>query len=209
MLVAEPHRPTLQEELTRLPKGWRRAAIAVVALILLAALARLVGGALAGEEGTRTVVREPIAFNLRYPDTMERVQGDALLHLRRPGKDEFIVEPLTLPAYRGDAASILPVQASREMDALERRFPALEPVEEGKVRINDVAGYSLVFRVSRSPRLYGRLVLLPEPVPGSRRGAKLLLMATPAGGVETARAVGGNGQLKTPYRSFRFGTEGP
>ena len=72
-----------------------------------------------------------------------------------------------------------------------------------------MAGYSLVFRASRKPRLYGRLVLLPEPVPGARTGVKLLLLANPAAGADTARDVGTHGQLKTPYRSFRFGTEGP
>ena len=53
--------------------------------------------------------------------------------------------------------------AARELEALKQRFPNLEPVEEGKARINQVAGYSMVFRASRKPRLYGRLVLLPQP----------------------------------------------
>ena len=77
------------------------------------------------------------------------------------------------------------------------------------MRINRAAGYSLVFRASRSPRMYGRLVLLPEPVPGARTGVKLLMLATPAGGAGKARDVGTSGAVKTPYRSFRFGTEGP
>ena len=67
------------------------------------------------------------------------------------------------------------------------RFPDLEPVEEGKARINKAAGYSLV--VPRQPQaraLYGRLVLLPQPVPGARDGVKLLLLATPAGGAGKA-----------------------
>jgi hypothetical protein len=101
------------------------------------------------------------------------------------------------------------VIAARELDALRKRFPDLEPVEEGKTRINRVAGYALVFRASRKPRLYGRLVLLPEPLPGARDGVKLLLLATPDGGADKAQDVGAVGQLKTPYRSFRFGTEGP
>ena len=208
MLVAPPHRPTLKEELARLPTRFRYAAIAVLALLAVAAIFLLAGGATA-ENGTRVVVEEPIAFNLRYPDGMERVSGDALLHLQRPGKDEFTVEPLELPAYTGDVGGVLPVEASREVERLKERFPNLELVEEGKVRINRAAGYSLVFRASRSPRMYGRLVLLPEPVPGSRTGVKLLMLATPAGGAGKARDVGTSGAVKTPYRSFRFGTEGP
>ena len=38
--------------------------------------------------------------------------------------------------------------------------------------------------------MYGRLVLLPEPVPGARTGVKLLMLATPAGGADKARDVG-------------------
>ncbi|MDA0183323.1 hypothetical protein OJ997_23640 [Solirubrobacter phytolaccae] len=207
MLVAPEHRPTLQEELKGLPSRSRWVAIAILALLVLAAAVLLLRGST--EDGTRTVVREPIAFNLRYPDSMQRVEDDTLFHLQREGKDDFIVEPLELPAYEGDVGGVLPIEASREIDRLKERFPDLEPVEEGKVRINRVAGYSLAFRASRKPRLYGRVVLLPEPVPGARTGVKLLLLATPGGGANKARDVGTTGELKTPYRSFRFGTEGP
>ncbi|MBE2318878.1 hypothetical protein DVA67_023080 [Solirubrobacter sp. CPCC 204708] len=207
MLVAPEHRPTLREELAGLPNRSRGVAIAVLALLALAAVVLLARGT--SEEGTRVVVEEPIAFNLRYPDSMKRIEDDTLFHLERKGVDEFIVEPLELPAYRGDVGGVLPVEASREIERLRERFPQLELVEEGKVRINRVAGYSLAFRASRSPRLYGRLVLLPEPVPGARSGVKLLMLATPKGGAGKARDVGTNGLLKTPYRSLRFGTEGP
>ena len=158
MLVAPPHRPTLKEELARLPTRFRYAAIAVLALLAVAAIFLLAGGATA-EDGTRVVVEEPIAFNLRYPDGMERVEDDALLHLQRPGKDEFTVEPLELPAYTGDVGGVLPVEASREVERLKERFPNLELVEEGKVRINRAAGYSLAinrgiyFRCPRAVRL--------------------------------------------------------
>jgi len=207
LLVAPPHRPTLREELAGLPSRWRWVAIAVLALLALVAVFLLARGET--EDGTRTIVREPIAFNLRYPDAMQRVEDDNLFHLQREGYDEFIVEPLELPAYQGDVGGVLPVEASRQVEQLKQRFPDLELVEEGKVRINRAAGYSLAFRASRSPRLYGRLVLLPEPVPGARGGVKLLMLATPKGGADKARDVGTNGLLKTPYRSFRFGTEGP
>jgi hypothetical protein len=159
----------------------------------------------------RTVVTEPLAFNLRYPTSMRKLEpaDGEYLHLQRKGQDEFIVQPLALPAYEGDVGGALPAAASKELEALRERFPDLEPVEEGKTRINRVAGYSLVFRASRSPRLYGRLVLLPQAAPGSVDGVKLLMLATPDGGADKARDVGTSGELKTPYRSFRFGTEGP
>jgi hypothetical protein len=210
LLVAPEHRPTLREELAPLPPRMRAAVIGVLGLLALALVVLLFRGS--SEDGTRAVVTGPgYAFNLRYPDQMQRIEPAAgeLLHLERSDLDSFTVEPLRLPAYRGDVGGVLPIVAARELDALKQRFPDLEPVEEGKARINQVAGYTLAFRASRRPRLYGRLTLLPEPVPGARGGVKLLMLAVPKAGAGKARDVGTSGRLKTPYRSFRFGTEGP
>jgi hypothetical protein len=192
-----------------MPARRRAVAIAGLALVTLLALFLLALGTRA--DGTRVVREAPLAFNLRYPDSMiERPPGEGeWLRLEREGLDSFVVMPLRLPAYKGDVGGVLPVVAARELAALRERFPELEPVEEGKARINQVAGYSLVFRISRRPREYGRLVLLPQPLPGARDGVKLLLIANPDAGVGKARDVGAEGDLKTPYRSFRFGTEGP
>jgi hypothetical protein len=208
-LVAPEHRPTLREELAPLPTPARWAIVGVLGLLVLAVLVKAVWPA---PEGATRIVRErPVAFNVRPAESMRQITPAAgeWLHLERKGLDSFVVEPLRLPAYRGDVGGVLPIVATRELDALKRRFPALELVDEGKARINLVAGYSLVFRVSRSPRMYGRLVLLPQATPGARDGVKLLLLATPAAGAGKARDVGTSGQLKIPYRSFRFGTEGP
>jgi len=163
------------------------------------------------EDGTRIVRERPLAYNLRQPDSMREVQPAAgeWLRLEREGLDSFVIKPLRLPAYRGDVGGILPVVAARELEALREQFPNLEPVEEGKARINTVAAYSMVFRTSRRPRGYGRLVLLPRPVPGARDGVRLLLLANPDAGADKASDVGTHGELKIPYRSFRFGTEGP
>ena len=214
-LVAPEHRPTLREELAPLPAPARWAVLGVLALLVLAALVALIRPS---EEGGDRIVRErPLAFNLRPAEGMKQVTPAAgeWLHLERKGLDSFVVEPLRLPAYKGDVGGVLPIAAAKELEDLERRFPALEPVEEGKARINTVAGYSLVFRAARKPRLYGRLVLLPQPasplseMAGPRDGVKLLLLANPDAGADKARDVGVSGQLKIPYRSFRFGTEWP
>jgi hypothetical protein len=210
LTVAPEHRPTLREELAPLPAPARWAVLGVlVALAAGIAIALLGGGSNA--DGRVITHRGPVTFNLRIPPGMSRLEPAAgeWVHLERKGQDSLVVSPLNLPAYKGDVGGTLPVVAARELDALKRRFPALEPVEEGKARINKAAGYSLSFRVSRSPRQYGRLVLLPQPVPGARDGVKLLLLATPEGGAGKATDVGTRGQLKTPYRSFRFGTETP
>ena len=187
----------------------RVAVIGVLAVTVLAVVVLLARGS--SEGGARVVLEGSVPWNLRHPESMRVVEPGAgeLLRLERKGLDSFVVEPLELPAYEGDVGGILPVVAARELEALRERFPNLEPVEEGKARINKVAGYSLAFRASRQPRLYGRLLLLPQPVPGARDGVKLLLLANPDAGADKARDVGTRGLLKTPYRSFRFGTEGP
>jgi hypothetical protein len=208
-VVAPEHRPTLRETLAPLPRPARWAVIAVLVLFVIALAIAVTGKATT--DGKRLVRERPLAFNLRVPPGMQESTPAAgeWARLERKGKDSFVVEPLRLPAYRGDVGGVLPVVATRELEALRRRFPALEPIEEGKGRINQAAAYSVVFRASRKPRLYGRLVLLPQPVPGARDGVKLLLLANPAAGAGKASDVGTRGQLKTPYRSFRFGTEGP
>jgi len=208
--VAPEHRPTLREELAPLPAPARWAVLGALVLILVVVAAALIGGGSRAEG--RVIVREhPVAFNLRVPPGMTQLEPKTgeLVHLERKGQDSIAIEPLTLPAYEGDVGGRLPVVAAHELDKLKQRFPDLEPVEEGKARINKAAGYSLSFRVSRNPRMYGRLVLLPQPVPGARDGVKMLLLATPKGGADKATDVGTRGLLKTPYRSFRFGTETP
>ena len=164
-------------------------------------------------DGTRVVVNgDGLRLQPALPGRVRARRpgcGRAVARCERPDLDSLVVEPLELPAYKGDVGGVLPIVAARELDALKERFPQLEPVEEGKARINKVAGYTLAFRASRSPRLYGRLTLLPEPVPGARTGAKLLMLATPDAGAANARQVGTSGAVKTPYRSFRFGTESP
>jgi hypothetical protein len=209
-VVAPEHRPTLREELAPLPAPARWAVLGVLALLVVGiALALLSGGS--GADGRVITHQGAVTFNLRVPPGMSQLEPTAedWVRLERKGQDSIVVSPLQLPAYRGDVDGVLPVVAARELDGLKQRFPDLEPVEEGKARINKAAGYSLSFRVSRSPRQYGRLVLLPQPVPGARDGVKLLLLATPKGGAGKATDVGTRGQLKTPYRSFRFGTESP
>jgi hypothetical protein len=209
-VVAPEHRPTLREELAPLPPAARWAVLGGLVVLLLGIVVALLGSD-STAAGERIVRDGSIAFNLRVAPGMSQLTPGPgeLLHLERKGQDSMIVEPLELPAYKGDVGGILPVVASRELDGLKERFPGLELVDEGKTRINQVVGYTLAFRVSRTPRMYGRLTLLPQPTPGARDGVKLLMLASPSGGAAKASDVGSSGRLKTPYRSFRFGTEGP
>jgi hypothetical protein len=212
-LVLDRHRPTLGDLLAPRPRWVRRAVAAIAALVALALLARV----LAPEQrGIEVVVRDAPAFNLAHPAELVREPpaGEEVLRLvRRRGPlfvQSFAVRPLTLPAYRGEVSGILPIAADREWASLERRFARLELVQEGKTRVNEVPGYQLLFRARLGARrLFGRVVLLPEPVAGARRGWTLELLATPAAGVSRAADVGVRGVIKQPYRTFRFGEEAP
>jgi hypothetical protein len=212
-LVAPEFRPTLRDELARLRPRWRAPVIVLLVLIAAIALLALLKGS--SQPGTHVVHQGQPAFNLRYTAPLKRVKTapGELLHLewRANGvlRASFVVEPLKLPAFSGDVGGVFPVVASRDLDALKSRFPGLEPVEEGKARVNQVPAYSTTFRASRKPRLYGRVVLLAEPVSGSRDGFRIVMLATPKGGADKAGDVAARGVLKTAYRTFRFGTEGP
>jgi hypothetical protein len=214
--VLPEFRPTLPELLR--PRLGRRLTTAVLALALLT-VAVAAGFVALGpaSDGTNFVQRaEPVQFNLRYTDGLERMapRGDQLLHLEARRGDLFVqsftVSPLRLPSYRREVGGFLPVLAPAEIDALRERFSEFELVQDGKSRVNEAPGYSVLFRARLGRRrLYGRSIMLPELEPGARDGVRLLLLATPAGGVSKAADVGVRGVIKRPYRTFRFGTERP
>lgn len=215
-LVAPEHRPTLGDLLV--PRIGRRAVWVLAGLAVLVAGLAFVATRDAGGGDVVVVERSgPAPFNLVHTAGLRRVApvGDELLRLeaRRPDGlfvQSFAVESLRLPAYRGDIGGVLPVEAVREIDRLRRRFAEFELVRDGKARVNEVVGYAILFRARLGERrLYGREILLPEPDPGARDGVRLLLLATPAGGVGGAADVGVRGVVKRPYRTFRFGTERP
>jgi hypothetical protein len=212
-LVGPEFRPTLRDEIASLGPRARRATIVLLALVAAAALALLLRPA--PQPGTLLIHRGKVPFNLSYTGPLKRIKPgpNELLHLEwRQGGTvlaSFIVEPLRLPAYTGDPGGVYGVLASRDQAALRARFPAIEPVEEGKARVNKVSAYSATFRASRKPRLYGRIVLVASPRPGARDGFRIVMLATPKGGADKPGDVAARGVLKTPYRTFRFGTEAP
>ena len=209
--VAEEFRPTLRDELAPLPPRLRRAIAGGLGalVVVLAAAAFLVSR----PNGVHVVQHRPVTWNLYHPGTLRQTPAPAgeLLHLEHRGAHGrlvslFVVEPLHLPAYRGNVGGLLPVMADREWAALRARIPGIVPLEEGKARDNNAAGYQLLFRVSRQPQVWGRLVLLVKPGKRSRTGVRLLMLGTPRGGNTTYTDVGNTGELRDPYRTFMFGT---
>jgi len=215
-LVLDEHRPTLSDLLgRRLGRRGARAVLVVAGVVVLAVVAALL--LRAGEGEIEYVQRGALEFNFRYTSELKgaRPQGAEIVRVERRRPDglfvqSFAVESLRLPPYRGELSGFLPLYADREIRALAGRFREFELIQEGKTRLNEVPGYTVAFRARLGDRrLFGRVILLPEAVPGARRGARLVLLATPSAGVHKAEEVGLRGVVKRPYRTFRFGTEGP
>ena len=204
--------PTLPEllrpRLAALPRTVRLA-LAVLAALVVALLAWAL--LLRNTDDTKSVVvRRPVALNFVYapPFAPQRPQAGELARVGAAGQT-FAVSPLRLPAYRGDAAGLLPLYASQLTTQMERQYRAFVLRSEGRVNVNRIQGYEIVFQFRRNGQLaYGRRVML-LPTTTAREGAQLLLTAPRSLAIPRADAVGRNGPLKTPLRSFRFGTERP
>jgi hypothetical protein len=209
-LVAPEFRPTLRDELARFPRAAARAIVAVLVLVVLALA--LAGYKASRPGGTHVVHHGAPVYNLFHGDSLRALapaKGE-LLHLehRQGGQliSSFVVQPLKLPPYRGNPGGMLPILADSELDALRRRIPGMVAVEEAKARVNNAAGYQLSFIAARDPLVYGRLVLLPKPGRHPRQGVRLLLLGTRAGGNALLTDLGNKGELREPYRTFKFGT---
>lgn len=203
--------PTLPEVLgpwlERLSRPWRVVLATVAGAVVLAALW---GAFLRPGDEHHVVIRDPITFNLIHEDGLRRVAAVAPEVLRLQGRGtSFTVSPLALPAYRGETTGILPTYVEGLVPDMERRYPGFLRRYEGRANINKQQGYELVFqfRDGRKTR-YGRRVLL-LPTLTSREGVDILMLADRTPAIPRADAVGRNGLLKLPLRSFRFGTDRP
>lgn len=217
--VRPEFRPTLPELLAPRVRGAGRArlaAVAAAALLAAAALVLLIRGS--GSATDTAVVREPVAFNLVYDTSrLERPQpppGGAALALRTPPSDAdpetFNVRPITLSAYSGDPAGVQPLVASNLIEQMRRADPAFILRSEGRTRINRQPGYQIQFQTRVGGRTaYGRRALLFPDEPGVREGADITVVSVRSDTIPNVDAVGSNGPMKQPYRSFRFGTERP
>jgi hypothetical protein len=188
----------------------RRAIVA--GLVLLVVVLGVLGLLAARPKGTHVVHHGAPVYNLFHPASLRELKPGPgeLLHLEHSGGgrliSSFVVKPFKLPAYKGNSGGILPILAGKELAELKRRIPGMEPVEEGKARVNNAAGYQLSFYVSRDPLVYGRLVLLPKPGRHPRQAVRLLVLGTRAGGNTKLTDLGNAGELRSPYRTFKFGT---
>jgi len=165
---------------------------------------------------TRNVVEHgPPTFNFSYqPGTLRPVAPGAgelyRLEQRRDGRllQSFAVRAFKLPRYAGAVSGALPVYAAQEVERLRTRYPGLTgPFDEGKQIVNKVVGYAVGFeaRVDGQP-LYGREVLLVEPLAHARSGVAVTMLESPEAGAGSTLDLGGAGPLKIALHTVSFGT---
>jgi hypothetical protein len=214
--------PTLPELVAPRWRAWggrTRVAVALAAAIVVLAVA---GGlaALRDSDGrTNLVVREPTAFNLLKPASLQRVTpaDGEVLRLQSPAgapaPQRFAVRPMDLIPYRGDVTTALMMLATHMTEFMRANVPGFVLRGEGRSSVNRAPGYQILYQARIGGRTtYGRRVLLvpdTEDGPPPRAGVVLDLRAARSDAVPNVEATGRNGALKLPLSSFRFGTERP
>ena len=215
-VVREEFGPTLPELVgrrlgVRTRTAWLAlAAIAAVAVVVVAWLA------LRPDPNQSTVVvREPVTYNLIFPDALQRVaprSGETLRLRSRSGPPQsFVVHPLRLQPYKGDVTAALTFMSARLIDEMRGQYQDFVWRGDGRVNINKQPGYQIIFQAHVDGHTtYGRRVLLvAKPDPPPREGVDLTILAARSPSVPNLDSVGATGALKTAYRSFRFGTDRP
>jgi len=219
-VVREEFGPTLPELVGPRVRALPRAAQLVLAAVAALVVVVLVLVVLRGTEDTRAhaVVREPIAYNLVYPPSLQRVRPHTgeTLRLETPpattAPQSFAVKPFKLPPYRGDSTGILTLMSANMITRMRAQYPDFVWRGDGRVNYNRQPGYEILFQAKISGRTtYGRRTML---VPGGdtppREGLDITMLAARSPAIPRVDAVGSaSGALKTAIRSLRFGTERP
>jgi hypothetical protein len=210
----------LRPRLAALPRHQRAVAIAalgVVALVVLLVLFALRPGG-GGVKLRDAVVGGDVPFTLGYQG-MQRVDppppGTRLVLESRAGAplQRFTVRPLELRPYRGDVSAAYVAATAPIIADMQAGDPNFRYRGEGRARINDLSAYQISFQTQRGGHtvLGRRYLVAPAPPadggPLPTAGADIELLAELSPVVPNIDAVGSNGALKSPLRSFRFGTK--
>jgi hypothetical protein len=228
-IVRPEYGPTLPEVTG---SRWPRVRLALVVLGVIVAVwaaLKLLDDPSSGR--TVVVVKEPVAVNVLRDDRLEqvaprgreelRLQTTAEVSKGTQGVQSFTISPLVLGAYVGDdPGAMLTVRATQSIAQLRGEIRCFALRGEGRTRVNLYPGYVITYegRVSGpcgGPReagnlFYGKRFFLYPDVPKPTEAVQVDLHApyVPIY-VGFPEAVGANGPLKLPLRSFNFGTERP
>ena len=215
-VVREEFGPTLPELVGRLLGVRTRAVWLALAAIGAVAVAVVAWLSLRSDPNESTVVvREPVTYNLIYPDALRRVtprSGETLRLESRSGPPQsFVVHPLRLAPYKGDVTAALTFMSARLIDEMRGQYQDFVWRGDGRVNINKQPGYQIIFQAHVDGRTtYGRRVMLvAKPDPPPREGVDLTILAARSPSVPNLDSVGATGALKTAYRSLRFGADRP
>jgi hypothetical protein len=214
-LVLPEFRPTLPA-IVRGRFGLReRTTIAVLAGAIVLVLLAVVVVRPRVDGVTQLVHHGPPVFNVLY--------DNGALHAVAPRRGELLrlegrrgrmtaavtVSPLELPAHPGDVAhGLLPVAASRHIDALRAQFDPFQLRFEGRARVNKAPGYEVRFRTGPPGRRAFQNDVLLVPEEDDARGAVVLTLWREIRG----RTTFGKTEQEFSYtaaaafHSFKYGT---
>lgn len=203
--------PTLPQLLT---PWWRRSsratrsALAAASALLLAIVVLVVL-----ITWPQTISRDgAVPYDFSYADHLHQVRPDpgssAKVEARARGllAASFAVAPVRLPPYGGDLEGELPLYAAGLIARLAAANPGFALGTEGKVRDNDVPGYTIDYSALRKGRqIFGRVVLLFPDRPHVRNGLVVTMLQRPSLQITTPDRVGVVGDLKLPFTTFQAG----
>jgi hypothetical protein len=150
-----------------------------------------------------------------YVEVERRVKGTVAARLT--------ILPLAIGHQTGLVSGFLPILAIGHERQAAERFDGFRLRVEGKARVNKVEGYQFAFKArlrragGKSRVLYGRVLMLPrpfavrepdKPYPAGQApqdGLLMELLATSYDKVSAPTALGDQGSLQRPYKTFRFG----
>lgn len=154
----------------------------------------------------------PVSFHFNYADHLHRVKpaaGEAArveAHSRGVLVASIAVSRVRLPSYGGNLEGELPLYADGVIAGLARKYRGFALEIEGKIRNNDVPGYTIDFSATlHRRRIFGRSVLLFPASSRARDGLLVMMLERPNSGVTTPDKIAVTGDLKTPFTTFEVG----
>jgi hypothetical protein len=154
----------------------------------------------------------PVSFHFDYADHLHKVDAQPGQYARVEARSRgimaasFAVAPLRLPPYGCNLEGALPIYARGLIARLAASYPSFALEIEGKIRNNDVPGYTIDFSGMLNRRaIYGRVVMLFPVHPQQRDGLLVTMLQRPNSGVTSPDKIAVTGDLKLPFTTFEVG----